>query len=144
LKTGADEFASATTNALGKSIDPKNVPTLVQLQDHFRDMFQRCRHAALRPNNSAFAHTLATIASYLVPSNIRTIDEIDTLQKVRRAQKYLDQGQLEECLAALEALEGTAKQEVAEFVALLKSRVDVLNLVNVLSEYNQSSVKGII
>jgi hypothetical protein len=110
---GGDEFfVSAAAQSVASRVDLTAVPTSTQLAQDFRSIYARCRFQTLLPGDAPYDYALATIANYVIPSNIRSIDGADTLQKVRLAQSYLAGGRLEKCLAQLEGMEGAAKAEV--------------------------------
>ena len=139
-----DTFIQANIEYYLDKIDPKQVPSVLQLRDDFDAAKSKVRRAVLAPSQSLWGQIVATGADWLVPANIKSIDENETLHSLREAEKYLSSGNLNGVSSCLESMVGYPREEISSFLAGLNSRLSLLKLLDLLMDYNNSRVKGLI
>ena len=139
-----DTFIKANIDYYLEKIDPKMVPSLLQLRDDFEATKTKVRRAALAPSQTLWGHVVATGVDWIVPKNIRSVDDNETLLSLREAEKHLSAGNLNGVSSCLEAMVGYPREEISSFLTGLNSRLNLLKLLDLLMDYNNSRVKGLI
>lgn len=137
-----DEAVAASLSSLSNvhsEMVQKGVPTMNQLMKDFAKVSQRARKAALMKAKTLTEYAMASVAVWLIPRNIWTVDDHNTLSLLKAAEELLRLGDLAGAERALISLNGFPREEVEGFLQDLRIRLQLTQVLEALS-YNSLAI----
>jgi hypothetical protein len=122
----------------------RGIPTMSQLLKQFATVSKQARRASLMKAKSLSDYALASVASWLIPSNIWTVDENNTLSILKAAEELLRMGDLAGAERALSSLRGFPREEVEGFLHELRIRLQLTQVLETLSSNTLAVVNSLV
>ena len=120
------------------------IPKLKQIQDKFEAGSLSARRAALIHSGNLLNVLMSKVAIHFIPSNIRTVDDFDTLSILKSAEEALGKGDLARASSVLKGLSGLPAEEMKDVLQDIELRLTFTELVEKLSENSIKTVQKIV
>lgn len=120
------------------------IPKVKQIQDKFEAGSLNARRAALIHSGNLLNVLMSKVAIHFIPSNIRTVDDFDTLSVLKSAEDALGKGDLARARSALKELSGLPAEEMKDVLQDIELRLTFTDLVEKLSENSIQTVQRIV
>jgi hypothetical protein len=120
------------------------IPKVKQIQERFDEQSSNARRAALIHSGNLLNVLMSRVAINFIPSNIRTVDDFDTLSLLKDAEEALAKGDLKKAKASLAGLKGLPAEEMKAVAEDIDLRLSFTELVENLSADSIRAVQKIV